>query len=285
MRAGRSRSGERGIAIIAALWAAALVALVAVSVMHLTRSDARLARDQVEGARLEAVADGAVAHVILSLFGPKEGQPPTDGAPYSLTFEGTEIRASVTDESGRIDLNRVAPETLATLLRQAGLEPEPARDMAGRIVDWRRNAPQTLSRSGGADAYAAAGRDYGPRNAAFQSVAELKQVLGMTDALFRRIAPLLTVHSHSASVDPAFASAAVLRVYAGSSEVAREALERKEELARRGGPAERPGVIVGHAFAITVRAIDEEAGAQVSRRVAVRLTGDGANPLLIYRWD
>jgi general secretion pathway protein K len=58
---------------------------------------------------------------------------------------------------------------------------------------------------------------YGARDDRFQSVEDLRQVLGMTPALYRRLAPHLSVDNDSGQVDPEFASAAVLAATQGIS--------------------------------------------------------------------
>jgi general secretion pathway protein K len=58
--------------------------------------------------------------------------------------------------------------------------------------------------------YAAAGLAWGAKDAPFETVTELEQVLGMRPALFRSLAPYVTVHSALAMPDAAFADGPVL---------------------------------------------------------------------------
>jgi general secretion pathway protein K len=52
-------------------------------------------------------------------------------------------------------------------------------------------------RPNGAEAadYRAAGMEWGPKNAPFEEITELQQVLGMTMPIYKEVAPLLTVYS------------------------------------------------------------------------------------------
>src|SRR3546814_9206840 len=52
---------------------------------------------------------------------------------------------------------------------------------------------------------------WGAKDAQFDTVAEVEQVLGMTPAIYARVAPLLTVYSGQARPDPNFASGEVLQ--------------------------------------------------------------------------
>lgn len=265
---------DRGLAIIAALWATALCGIVAVSVMQLTRSDARLVRGRDDVAQLRALADAGINIAILSLLGPSETQPSVTGTPYTVRLQGREIRMVVRDEAGRIDLNHATPGTLRLLLVEAGLGRGEAEEMARRIEE--RRAP--VGQGGGGQG----GRGRGP----FQTVTELRGLPGMTDALYARLRPLVTVYSQTPSIDPDFASAGVLKVFSGVDAGARAALRRREEVARGAAkPPRSPGVTIGHAFAITARIEDKAAGARATRRAVVRLTGQAQSPVLIYSWD
>jgi len=78
------------------------------------------------------------------------------------------------------------------------------------IADWRD--ADDLRRPNGAEEpeYRAAGLKYRPSNAPFDTIGELQRVLGMTPALFARIADTLTVYSRQPGINPATASRDVL---------------------------------------------------------------------------
>lgn len=277
---------DRGVAIIAALWATALVAVISVSVMQMTLSGARLVRGGVEVAQLETAADGAINIAILALLGERATLPPVIGTPFTVRLAGRDIRVTILDESGKIDLNFATAQTLQNLLVGAGLSIGEAQEMAGRIVDWRGAAADSLSRAGDPAGYSGAGLDYAPRHAPFQSVEELRLLLGMSDRLYAAVAPLLTVYSQIPWIDPAFADKRVLQAFAVSDATARAALQQREEVERGAADAPKsPGVALGHAFTITAEAADPVARARATRRAVVRLTGQRQAPLAIYRWD
>jgi general secretion pathway protein K len=96
---------------------------------------------------------------------------------------------------GKIDLNAAGEQVLAGLLRAVGVPPADARVLAMRILDFRD--PDDLARTDGAEnpAYEAAGLSHGAKDAAFQSIDEIGQVLGVDRALARRLRPHLTVAS------------------------------------------------------------------------------------------
>jgi len=116
------------------------------------------------------------------------------------------------DENGKIDLNQADPTLLTTFFQVLGLDQEQGARLASAILDWRDPDSLTQANGGGEDEdYAAAERPYGAKDASFESVAELEQVLGMTPELYARAAPHLTVYSGRTRPDPAFATSEVLQ--------------------------------------------------------------------------
>lgn len=134
-----------------------------------------------------------------------------DGRTYEWPFEGATVVLRIVDETGKVDLNAAEVPLLAALLRSAGAERGQANQVAGAIVDWRDE--DILSQPGGGaedPQYAEAGLPYGAKDAPFETVAEVQQVLGMTPALYAKLEPHLTVHSGQAQPDERFADPVVL---------------------------------------------------------------------------
>ena len=128
---------ERGIAIVAALWASAIFAVIVLSVMQIVRADATVGRGRTDVAELGAAADAAVNITILSLLGPRATQPPVNGVPFTVPFAGYTVRVTVLDEAGKIDLNMASVATLNQLLINAGLDTNAAAGVAASINAWR----------------------------------------------------------------------------------------------------------------------------------------------------
>ena len=177
---------------------------------------ARIASLQGNGAARGVVAGEAaragVEYAVSRLLEPDPAQRwAADGRGYTFPFGRAEVVIEVRDESAKIDLNAAAPALLAGLFEALGEPRERAARMAGAVVDWRD--PDNLSQPvGGAEdpAYAAAGLAWGAKDAPFDSVAELEQVLGMRPALYVAAAPHLTVYSGNATPDANIADGIVL---------------------------------------------------------------------------
>lgn len=273
----RAADRERGIAIVAALWGAAIIALIVLSVLQIVRADTRVGHSREDVTELNGIADAAVNITILSLLGAPATHPPINATPFAVPFADHTVVVSVQDEAGKIDLNMANNTTLRLLLLAAGLDTGSATELADRIEEWRG----TNSRSASTSMPGA----YAPRRAPFQSVEELQLVAGMTPELYRRIAPLVTVYSQTPWVDPAYSSVQVLNVFRAVDTGAAAALLRiEEERAGLRQPEPSPGVVLGHAFTITAE-VTGPASARVTRTAVIGLRGQAQMPLLIYRWN
>jgi general secretion pathway protein K len=134
-----------------------------------------------------------------------------NGQPHQWRYGGAEVEIRIVDENGKVDLNQAAAPLLAALLAALEVEPAQAQRLAAAIVDWRDSDPLTQAAGGAEDGdYASAGLPYGAKDAPFEGIAELEQVLGFTPELYDEIAPYVTVYSGLAQPVPQFAAAPVL---------------------------------------------------------------------------
>src|SRR5690606_41426969 len=142
-----------------------------------------------------------------------------DGRPYEWAFAGTRVRIEAIDESGKVDLNAADVDLLSRLFVTVGVDQADATAIAAAIADWR-DSDDLYQPQGGAEdpSYASAGLPWGAKDAPFDTVAEVEQVLGMTPAIYAKVAPLLTVYSGQARPDPNFAAAEVLQAMGEDAE-------------------------------------------------------------------
>lgn len=199
----RMRSRQRGVALLLVMWACTLLAILLGGYAALAHTEGLQANYQFEQTRAHYAAEAGLMRAIYALQAPNIGDRwIADGRMYPFVFDGAKVGVSVIAESGKVDLNAASPDIFSNLLLNAGADPTRASAIAQAIVDWRSfpMTPQQVSQR--AAAYAAAGRDYGPRNGPFASVEELQMVLGMDPALYQAVAPYVTIWSGRASPDP-----------------------------------------------------------------------------------
>lgn len=135
-----------------------------------------------------------------------------DGRPYAYVFDGFRVEVRVTDEGAKFDINAADAALLAQLIKALGFPDDQATRLSGAIQDWR-DPDGLLAIGGGAEDrdYAAAGLDYGAKDAPFVTVSELQQVLGMDEELYRALVPHVTVYTGFPRPRADFARESVLR--------------------------------------------------------------------------
>ena len=167
-------------------------------------------------------------------------------------------------------------------MRRAGLQTG--------FVAWRSPAGLDMLNGGTDDDYRAARLSYMPRHGPFQSVGELKLVLGMTPELFAKIRPALTVYSRRASFDSSIApAAALLALYPddpGKVDAILRARESDPNAVQGWGLA--PGAAsvastAGHTFSVAAAAV---VGNRAFYRTAVvQMTGNDQAPYYVLAWQ
>ena len=210
----RVKHGQRGVALVLALWLLTLLTILAAGHGYAMRTETKLAIHGVEQARARAIAEAGIWLALADLLQPEpERQWLTDGTPYQLDFNEGLIRLRVQDEAGRIDLNNAHDILLRALLEKAAEPGEDVDYVLNAILDWRD--PDNQRRNPGAEDSDYAHAGYDAKDAPFNSIEELRLVAGMTDDIFTRIYPALTLQSRQPGIHPLAAPRAVLMALPG----------------------------------------------------------------------
>ncbi|CCD93741.1 putative General secretion pathway protein K [Bradyrhizobium sp. ORS 375] len=273
--------------VMSVLWGVALLMVVALSLSWSSSVSYSLAHNTIAQAGFNALVEAGVNAAIDGLLEPRaERRWRADGRPYRLDFNGTQLSIRLQDELGRIDLNQTDEAMLSSLLQSAGLDAQAAARLTDKIVDWR-TATALKHLNGAKDRdYAARDAAYRPRNGPFQSVDELRLVMGMTPEIFARVAPALTVHSGRQFVDPQLAPLEVLRVLPGmTAQSAEAAAAARASVDSRAGPIEGNPLTALRGRAFTIRTEFSDASRTVVGDVAVRLTENPQQPYWVLSWS
>ncbi len=187
---GRSRNG---FIMVAALWMlAALATLASIASLYMAQSaralaafDTSLQSEMLNAAGLELAA--------YELSGPATASRPTHGR-FRFRLSGSDTTVEYMSEAARIDLN-MAPRTMIVgLFTTLGAKSEAADQFADRVIGWR-SKPKANAEDEEAALYRAAGLNYLPRRAPFDSVDELWLVLGLPPEIVERALPFVTIFS------------------------------------------------------------------------------------------
>jgi general secretion pathway protein K len=286
------RNAQSGIALVLALWLTVLLTVVASGFAFSMRSEALATRNAVSLAQARVIADGAVERTAFELMRPRVADTWTfDGQAHRWTDGDATVVAVAVDEAAKIDIN-AAPDLLLKnmLMNIGGLEEPSAAALVDAIVDWRD--PDDLRRPNGAELteYRAANSKYVPANAPFETIGEAARVLGMTPAVFRRIAPVITVYSRQPGVNAATAARDVLLALPNTTvEVVDAYIEQRTQALANKLPV--PPFPPAQAFGsgpVPVWRIRAEAtlpdGVTFAREAVLRPSQDPQRPLIALAW-
>ncbi|MET0581205.1 MAG: type II secretion system minor pseudopilin GspK [Pseudoxanthomonas sp.] len=203
---------QRGAALLLVLWLIALLTALIGAFALTARVEALQGKVLSGGARAQELARAGVEYSLVRLA---DTEPTSrwlpDGRSYRWSYAGSEIELQIVDESGKVDLNQAGQPLLSALMQAVGTDREQADRVAAAIIDWRDPDPLTQVNGGAEDPeYSAAGRPYGAKDAPFETVAEVEQVLGMTPELYARLESSLTLYSGRGEPDPTYAQGPVL---------------------------------------------------------------------------
>lgn len=278
-------SPQHGIALVVVLWLVALLALMAVSQSAAVRTETLVVGNLVESARARAAAYAGLQLAIAELAKPLPArQISSDGSVYGLRFDAAQLFISISEESGKVDLNAAPATLLSKLLAATGVEEERRLALVDAIQDWRDR--DNLRRLNGAEEeeYRLAGLAYGPGNAPFQSLEELALVLGVDASLYHALSQFLTIYSGRPDVNLSAASPELQNALAEEDELF---ADFDPDDMSENNSLERRVVNAGTTFTVTVEAL---LPSEVRERLAavVRLHPTRANAPLRYellRWE
>ena len=184
----RNKKSESGVVLITVLSGILVLTVVALALASAVRVSQDELGNRKEHLQAYYMARGAVFTTAALLTNvsptPKEGSLVVGQRSVEWEESLGRVRVDITDESGKIDINKASEQVLERLLVVLGVDQQSAPTLAMAIVDWR--SPDSLARWTKAAASgtpmelnrpAGTGSDY-------RSVEELLQLPGVTPELF-----------------------------------------------------------------------------------------------------
>lgn len=287
--------GSRGLALVLVLWVTALLAVLASGLVQSVRTEARITQNVGLSAQRDALQSAVGHYVAAQLMLPREQRDiRTGGIPNRWSWGGHEAVIRVFDASGLVSLNQADANVLSALVeRAAGVEAKRAAAIADAILDWRD--PDDARRPGGAEDpdYASREMPWEAKDGAFEAIAELRGVMGVTAAIYARLAPLVSVHAGQVTVDSRQAPAGVLRALADDEAAADRFLQQREIAGESPGsaPAPLPGRFFGsgrgggNAYRVIMELRMSAGRTEVVRHSSIRLPVRPGDPLRIVPLD
>jgi general secretion pathway protein K len=195
---------ESGFALILTLVVTALMVAVVVEMIHQVYVDTSISRGFRDGQQASILAEsGATGGAKLLQMG-LSNQTYTSlsdrwATPLKLDDEVGSLEITISEESGKINVNDVAqPKTLEALQRLGSRLKLPG-DIWAAVSDWIDNDDTQIS--GGAESvyYRTLKPPYNARNGKLMTLTELSLVKGITPEILGKLQPYLTTFSEVAN--------------------------------------------------------------------------------------
>lgn len=206
-------SEQRGLALVLVLWVLSLLTIMAGSFALTMRRETAVVTGITGHARAQAYAEagGRLAESMLIDEDP-ENRLQADGRMYELAFDEARIRVKVLSEMGKVDINHSSREVWLKLLEQAGFEERRQLEIADAVFDWVDADEEPREQGAEYKEYRSAGLSYRPPNRPFQSIEELRMVLGVDETLYGWLEPFITIYSGRKEIDVNKASRELLEI-------------------------------------------------------------------------
>lgn len=206
---------QRGLALVIVIWILTLLTLMAGSFAMSMRRESGVSYAISSSAKAQAISESGLS---LAQFNLIQEDPElrwrADGSIYEVMGPECRLRIRVFSEAGKVDINTSSEQQLEAVLGSAVRDDWQRLELLNALLDWRDADDDTRTHGAEKRQYKRAGLNYGPSNAAFQSLEELQQVLGMNEAIFTAIQRFITVYSGQSEIDQQQAAPELLSILA-----------------------------------------------------------------------
>lgn len=202
MSARRRRTGERGVALLSALFAVALLTVVVIEMTDATLVHTSLNRNagNAMAAQLLARSAATAGEALLTddSTNPKKVTCPQNiwamplfGVPAGSGVVGLQI----SDESGKLDLNSVHDADYRAAVERLFSKLDVDPSLVERVRAWITPEDDPAMATGGGSDYCALAMPCAPRQQPLNSIEELLLIRGFDDRIVTRLRPYVTAVS------------------------------------------------------------------------------------------
>ncbi|MBI5638928.1 MAG: general secretion pathway protein GspK [Nitrospirae bacterium] len=233
---------EEGIALLMTIWVLTILTVIVLSFSYMTRTELSASLTFRHEAEKKLLAESGIERGIMEVFYrmqnlSSEGNDAwkMDGTPERVEAEDGYIIISLTDESGKVDINTTPEVILRNLLGNLGVKLEDIDIIADSIMDWKD--ADDLHRLHGAENeyYMSLPNPYKSKNANIETLEELLLIRGVTPEILygnggkKGIIDFLTVSSKTGKINVSIAPKEVLLAIPGMSTEIADAIFAQRE--------------------------------------------------------
>jgi general secretion pathway protein K len=200
-------NGRNGVVLVLALWAIVLLSALAMATSTTFREFGAVISASQDRMRAEALLSAGLA-AAASVFEEVGDQQPLAAREFDLRLATGSAHVRLSDETGRVNINKASAKVLSALLQYVGADNADA--LAASISAWRLRDQASAGSQAATPPQAAVPPAIGPTTdpaaqpssqaqsgpsapPSFTDVRQLLQIPGMSEDILTAIAPLITV--------------------------------------------------------------------------------------------
>ncbi|MEN9433539.1 MAG: hypothetical protein RLZZ422_1128 [Pseudomonadota bacterium] len=226
---------QRGVAMMIVLWVIVILMMMAGSLVYSSRTQMQMMDYARFSAKGRALAEAATHFAVMQLFVPADERLiKIGGQKATWEYEGAKIDIRMAGENGLVDINQADRNLLFEVFKKTGVPEKEIDPLLDKIEDFRD--PDDMKRVNGAEDkdYEQEDIEAGAKDAPFERIEELQQVLGITPDLYNRLARYLTASSMARGINPMMAPRHVLIMLAKGDDKAVDAYIQERDDAKGG---------------------------------------------------
>ncbi|MEE8423008.1 MAG: type II secretion system protein GspK [Thermodesulfobacteriota bacterium] len=186
-------NNQNGVALIVVLWVTVLLTVMVSGFIAMIRTEAQGVSNYKEKTQAYYLARSgvnlAIGKLLEDLYAPPTEEDMVerwkwDGRPYKISFGAGNIEVRVTDEGGKVDVNKAARTELVRVLLALGVEGSEQDTIVASILDWKDKNNFHHLNGAEDDYYMALPEPYTSKNGPLDTVDELMWIKGVTKEIF-----------------------------------------------------------------------------------------------------
>jgi general secretion pathway protein K len=224
---------DRGVALLMVLWVLTVLTVIVFSFSYMARTETEGALSFRQGIEKQFLAEAGIEYGIMEIFYRQANRNQdilldegmdiwnVDGSLREIKMENGRIMIGITDESGKVDINKTPDVILRNLLGNLGIDIEEVGVIVDSMLDWRDDDGDIHHLNGVESSYyMSLPNPYEAKNADFETLEELLLVKGMTREILygKGLINYITVYNKSGQVNVNAAPREVLMAVDGVTE-------------------------------------------------------------------
>ncbi len=214
-------NNQRGAVLIIVLWVIMLLSMLLATYSRNIKVETEIVKGIVSDVNMHAVASGVVSYIAKLKVENTEAFSSILGDYQEITLGTQTVAFNVIPEESYVSINNATLDLLSKLISGVADNNDiNAKHIAAAIIDWRDTDEIIIDDIGAEKTeYDEADLSWKPSNSNFESISELRFVMGVTSSLLNYLKPHISLYSESELVNSKYASSALIELLGGDQSI------------------------------------------------------------------